>query len=441
MTPLPAVMNSVEKLGYRVTVGDVAAYAGLEINLVQQELLALASAAGGHLQVAETGDILYLFPRNFRGILRNKYWQLRLQKWWQKIWRVLFYLIRISFGIILILSILLLLIAISVFVITISRSGSDENSDAGSNDSGRGGGLIFFPRFLIGPDFWWFFNWDYGYQSRQSRQTSRRSPENKMNFLEAVFSFLFGDGNPNANLEEHRWQEIGKVISSHRCAVVAEQIAPYLDNPEVSTSDNEDYLLPVLTRFNGYPEVSDQGEIIYYFPDLQVTANKQQVEPVAPYLQEKLWRFSAAGSGQIIGAIILGSLNFVLVLVLGYLLNNNSISELGSLLTFVASIYGILLAYAVSFLLIPLGRYFWLQGKNQAIQKRNQKRQNKAIILQNPSQELVDKINYAQQFATRKVIDEQDIIYSTEKDLLEQNVERADQIDEEWRRRLESESD
>jgi hypothetical protein len=91
MTPNPLITNSVEKLDYRVTVGDVAAETGLKLREAQKGLVALAADAGGHLQVSETGDITYLFPKNFRGILRNKYLRLRLQEWWDKIWGVLFY--------------------------------------------------------------------------------------------------------------------------------------------------------------------------------------------------------------------------------------------------------------------------------------------------------------------------------------------------------------
>jgi len=55
-------MQAVEQLGYRVTVGDVTR-AGLNVNLAQQGLLTLATDAGGHLQVAESGEIVYLFPK------------------------------------------------------------------------------------------------------------------------------------------------------------------------------------------------------------------------------------------------------------------------------------------------------------------------------------------------------------------------------------------
>ncbi len=103
MNPQESLLQSIEKLGYRVTVGDVAAKSGLEINAAQQGLLALAAEAGGHLQVADTGEIIYLFPENFRSILLNKYWQLQLKAFGSKIWQVVFYVIRISFGIVLII--------------------------------------------------------------------------------------------------------------------------------------------------------------------------------------------------------------------------------------------------------------------------------------------------------------------------------------------------
>jgi hypothetical protein len=431
MTSLNPVINSVEQLDYRVTVGDVAAKAGLEINLAQQQLLALAAATGGHLQVANTGEIVYLFPRNLRGILRNKDWRLRWQQRWQKVWRVLFYLIRIAFGIALILSILLMFVAIAVIVIGLSAS-SDRDDNSSSNNNSGGGGLVFLPRFWFSPNPFRLFYWNYGYANPREKPTT----ENKMSFLESIFSFLFGDGNPNSRLEEERWQMIGSVIRNQQGAVVAEQIAPYLDN--LTNLEDEDYIIPVLARFNGYPQVSDQGEIIYYFPDLQVTAKESQQQSILPYLKEKTWKFSQATSGQTMGAIALGSANFILALVLGYLLQNNISPELGDFIVFIASIYGLLWGYAISFLTIPLGRYFWVQGKNKKIQRRNKTRENIAQFLSQASDSLKNKMLYARRFATEKVLGDKDITYTTEQDLLEQNVQRADEIDQEWIRRLES---
>ena len=132
----PQIMRSVEQLDYAVTIGDVATQAGLELNVAQQGLLALASEAGGHLQVTDSGDILYQFPKNFRTILRNRFWRLRLQELWQKIWGTLFYLIRISFGIILVISIIVMFLAIVAILIAVNSKDGDSNSGS-DRDGGR----------------------------------------------------------------------------------------------------------------------------------------------------------------------------------------------------------------------------------------------------------------------------------------------------------------
>ena len=432
MTPNPKIMKSVEKLDYRVTVGDVAAQAGLELNFAQQGLLALASEAGGHLQVADSGDVVYLFPKNFRSILRNKYWQLRWQQTWSRIWKVLFYIIRISFGIILIASILLMLVAVVAIIVAINSS--NDEREGGRGRSYGGGGFFFVPRFWIGDLYWWF---DPGYNQRRRQRRRQTSGDYQMNFLEAVFSFLFGDGDPNPNLEEERYSAIGSMIRQHQGAVTGEQIAPYVDEMD----EAEDYMLPVLSRFNGYPEVSPQGEIIYYFPELQVMASQRQSQKNSPfgYLKENLWRFSQANGGQITMAAGLGAVNIILALVLGSLLRDGTIAaQLGGVVAFAASIYWLLLGYGVLYLLIPLVRYFWIQGRNPKIISRNQDREQRAIALKQPSQSLRQKIAYASQFARQKVIGEGDITYTTEDDLLDQNLKDRERIDGEWQQRLES---
>lgn len=445
MAPNPSIMQAVEQLGYRVTVGDVATQAGLNINLAQGGLLALASDAGGHLQVSESGEIAYLFPKNFRAVLRNKFLRLRLKEWWEKIWGVLFYLIRISFGIVLLLSIVLIFVAIAMILLAASAS-RDSNDSEGGSDSHGGGGMVFMPNFWFGPDLFWFFNPYYDDRS-QHRRVASRPEKRQMNFLESVFSFLFGDGNPNADLEERRWQEIATVIRNHRGAVTAEQIAPYLDEiGEGYTKEYEDYMLPVLTRFNGQPEVSPDGEIVYHFPELQTTAVvKKQLagssQPVPAYLRERPWRFSEASSGQIMLSAGLGAVNIVGALVLGSLLKGGVAAQLGGLVALVQSIYWILLGYGIAFLTIPLMRYFWTQLRNSQVEVRNQKRQDRAIFLNQANPALQKKIAYAQKFAAQTIIGREDLAYTTETNLIEQEIEQSDKIDAEWQQRLNQSDD
>jgi hypothetical protein len=436
MVPDPKIMQAVERLGYRVTVGDVASQAGLDIKLAERGVLALASEAGGHLQVAESGEIAYLFPKNFRGVLRDKYRQLQWQEWWSKVWKVLFYIIRVSFGIFLIASIVLIMVAIMAILLAMNSSRDDNNDRQGGS-----GGMIFMPNFWFGPDLFYIFSPNY-YDDRHSyqrRQPNARGAKSELNFFESVFSFLFGDGNPNSGLEERRWRSIAAIIRNQGGAIAAEQIAPYLDDlGRGSSQEYEDYMLPVLTRFNGRPEVSPTGQIVYHFPELQVTATQSQQSSIAAYLKELPWKFSEAGSGQLMLAAGLGAVNLIGALVLGSLLTDPRVAiQLGGVVAFANAIYPLLLAYGVAFLGVPLIRYFWLKGRNAKLEGRNQQRQQRAELLNQPTQELQQKLVYARQFAAQTIVSQDNLAYTTETDLTEQELAQSDKIDAEWRRRLE----
>jgi hypothetical protein len=363
----PKVITAIEQLNFRVTVGDVAVQSGLDVQVAQQELMALAASAGGHLQVTETGEVAYLFSRNFRSILQAKFLKLRLLAWGQRIWQVLFYLVRISFGVLLVASIFIIVIAILLIVVALAFKDNDGPDE--------------LPIGWIFTDWYYFFTPD---PYSRSQRTWSSPTKNSMNFLEAVFSFLFGDGNPNKNLEQRRWQAIGRTLRYHQGAVIPEQVVPFLDGLEKGQSI-DDAMLPVLLQFNGQPEVSPEGEIVYHFPELQTSVKSDVTTPPASFLKESLWQFSHASSTQILWSIGLGSLNLIGALALGKLLGSSS---LVGFLGFVQGIYGILLAYGLGFLAIPIGRYFWIQWQNQRIVARNQSRQSLAKQLSKKTQKL-----------------------------------------------------
>ena len=427
-----AVMRAVETLDYRVTIGDVAAQSGLEIRVAEQGLLALAADAQAHMQISEAGEIAYEFPRNFRAILRRKFRKLRWQESWAKIWQVLFYLIRISFGAVLLLSILLIFIAIAILLISMQAANQDER------DNGRGGGgMIFLPRVWFGPSWWWWLDFDYGrrrYGSRNSSHNRRGSyssrsggADNQLNFFEAIFSFLFGDGDPNADLEERRWNAIATVIRNNRGAVSAEQLAPYLDNANLD-DDLEDYVLPALSRFNGRPKVSPQGDLVYHFPELQVTTRNHKPQSVPAFLKETTRRFTSASSDQVSIAIGLGTLLVVGSIYLAYAAAGWSTGFIG----LIYSLCDIFLAYGIAFLGIPLERYFRMQQQNKNIEARNIQRKNLV------GKTIQRKLDYAKQFALETIVGKDNLAYTTETDLVDQEIANRDKIDEEWRKRLES---
>jgi len=424
MAPRTAVMEAVEKLNYRVTIGDVAAQSGLDLNTAQREILALASETGGNIQVAESGEVAYKFAPDFRQILVSRSFWLQVKESLKGVWKWVFYAIRISFGILLIVSILIVVLGIIAATIALNsqKSGNDRD-DRRSDNRGGGGGFFFLggwgnpfgnPFIMFAPDY---------YEPKRLRQ---RDPD-EMNFLESVFSFLFGDGNPNADLDERRWREIASMIRSHNGVVIAEQIAPYLD--ETSRLEGDEYfVIPVLSKFNGFPEVSDAGTLAYKFPELQKVASERKSKTSGSYLQEKIWKFSQAPQGKIALSIGLGVFYLVSALYLSNLLGNPRLAETlqeGGFLGLVNSSMTFLLGYAVLFLSTPAVRYFVLQFLNRGIGDRNQKRFINAEKLQKPSTTLREKLDFARTFATKQeVIDQNNLAYTTEEDLADQEYKK-----------------
>ncbi len=414
------VIDAVEQLGLRVTLGDIASSTGLALEEAKQELLKLAQKAGGHLQVSRQGDIAYVFPTDFRDILKRREQQDRLAALGRRVWGGFLYGLRISFGILLVVSILLITLALIALQMASSR---EEDNRSRS----RGGGFFFyFPDLWVGNPFWDPYPYTYGGYPSGARSRGEKA---EMNFLEAVYSFLFGDGDPNANLEEERYALIGQVIRANGGVIAAEQVLPYLDvEPGSPALEYEDYMLPILLKFDGQPEVSEDGDIVYRFPELQVAASERRSKKIPEVLQEKPWVFSRATPGQLTLAAGLGVLNFLLASIL-YGAREEVAAAAGSnaFLAFIYPLIGFLFLYGTLFLAVPAVRWLTLQFRNQGVERRNRIRRFWQERLKRPSEALLRKLDFARRFRRQEVVRESDTIYSTDRDLIEQRDYRLDE--------------
>ncbi|MCF2969935.1 hypothetical protein L1047_01830 [Synechococcus sp. Nb3U1] len=431
------VMDAVEQLGLRVTLGDIASSTGLALHDAKQELLNLAQKAEGHLQVSDQGEIAYVFPRGFRSILSRKEQQDRAAALRRKLWGGFLYGLRVSFGIMLVVSIVLIILALIALQMAASRGEGNNNR----NRSRGGLGFYYFPNLWIGNPFWRPYPY-YGYRgySGQARPSQQPQEKSELNFLEAVYSFLFGDGDPNADLEEKRYALIGQVIRANGGVIAAEQVLPYLDvEPGSAALEYEDYMLPILVKFDGQPEVSDEGDIVYRFPELQVVAADRQSNQIPGVLSEQRWVFSRATSGQLTLAGGLGVLNFFLAAIL-YGARGEVAAAAGSntFLAFIYPLIGFLFLYGTLFLAVPTIRWFTLQVRNQQVERRNRIRQLWQEKWKNPTEALQRKLDFARHFSRQEVVRESDTIYSTDRDLIEQRDYRLDQP--EFRQLLESQA-
>ena len=392
-------LKAIEKAQYRATVGDVSSISGASVFETQKALNALAADTGATLEVSSAGDLTYVFPRSTRGILSSKSFKMKIEPIVSGAKSLASYVFRVAFGTSLVASVMIVYTAIFALM---SAKSSDDRSDR------RGGGFAG-PRFYISPfDLFWY--WDPYYYRRPRRR------DREMNFFEAVFSFVFGDGDPNLDFEKRRWELVGRLIQKNKGVVTAEQLAPFLDT---AGYEDESFVLPALTRFEGTPEVNTvTGSIIYRFPNMESTAGKTtarsrgESEALA---QEERWVFSLAEPSQKIQAGLLGVANLVGVVILAQMINDPQIMyrtrEYVELARAFSGLLPGLLSYGVLFFVVPLLRYFRNQGKNREIDARNNSRLLAARRIASPEPRLAAKLAAASSAASQRVVG--DAVYTS----------------------------
>ncbi|KAJ9512766.1 hypothetical protein QJQ45_019060 [Haematococcus lacustris] len=312
-----SVENAVEQLGFRVTPGDVAARAGVKLAQAEEALKALAYDTAAALEVSSAGDVVYAFPSGFRNTLRSRSLLLSAAPLLAQARKAIAYLTRVLFGTALVSSIAIVWLAVVAILTGTSRDRDDR----------RGGGMRGGPGYYNeyygpyggggGPSARLYFNLtdlliyldpNYGQVAQQRLERGAQ-----LTFVEAIFSFVFGDGDPNAKFDEQRWTALATLIQQRGGVVTAEEMAPFLDPPAVDPQalasgsaaySDESFVLPALIRFGGEPFVDEgSGALLYRFPALQTTSVTREYLGAAPAtstapVEETPWELTAASPGQ-----------------------------------------------------------------------------------------------------------------------------------------------
>jgi hypothetical protein len=174
----------------RLTLSDAMLATGQSTNTVRRDMIALATACGAKLEVTDGGEILYTYPKNIQSILSNRLMSYRLKKLLNLLLPILQSIYKASFGIILILSLTILMAVFSYGAASLSRSDRRKNRSEDRKKEHR--------RPTVG------IHIDVGYMIDLWRCMFRlvTYKQKHLGFLEAVFSILFGDGDPT-NVGKH----------------------------------------------------------------------------------------------------------------------------------------------------------------------------------------------------------------------------------------------
>lgn len=302
--PTSSVLSAIEKYnGAPIVASDLAATAGISLGSARKELTSLVTLTKGDIAVNTDGELIYTFPTNIQSVIASASAKYRsLQLWQERVYPTLLYATKLGFGVVLFASLIAIFSTIFFILSSSGGSSSDRDDDRRGRRGGFGGGGGGMPMGSMG-GFWGPSPFDFfyyrPYYSRyyvvgggRGRQQQQRNPD-ELGFLESVFSYVFGDGNPNGDVESRRLSLAASMIREYGGAVTAEQLAPFCNDapmPLPSTASastnnvgssklgeerayvDESFVLPIVTQLDGEPRVTDEGDIVYVFPELMTSA-------------------------------------------------------------------------------------------------------------------------------------------------------------------------
>ncbi len=463
----PRILKAIAALGYRLTAADVAGHTGLGVDAVSDRLNHLAWRSGGHLEVGEAGAIVYCFPPSVERDYRTRNLLERLGGRFDKVFQAGRQAVRASFGVLLIGSLLFTPIFVAVqlvgrlplFCLYLAVYGSlpflfgnDEEASLSACEWERLGRSIkrhkgvlsarqiaaythfhiffhsrgklyrllthfggYLDKGTEGEDIYVFPHW-------KSIATSSREIASKAlcagGILSNCFSFLFGTADPNCDLGERRWQLIAEKIKDGGGVITCDELAPFsISHPG---SHLEDLALPPLLRFNGKALATEQGNIVYSFPSLQVTAKEHEDRLQTPsYLEERTWELCDIPKASQRLILVIALLNLLSSSTLWYFWRHPDGS--GGLFDLLAD--GLLL-YSALFLAVPAARWIFIQYANAVIDERNKLRTKYARRLEKPAPKLAVKLAESRSYALpEEHVLSAEIVYSTDRELVEQDID------------------
>jgi len=252
------------------TVADICADTVLPLSTVRELLPKAADEYSGRLQVTQSGEILYHFPEGFKSRYRG------IGVWLKKAAQKSAVFIKMGLSFLFKVWIMVMLIGYFVLFIALALASVFISVAAKSSDRDRRGGFFGFGFFDLLIRLWFYSELTrprYGNTS-VTRKNKQYRPLHK-----AIFSFVFGEDDPNRDWQERQNRAIIAYIQANRGVI---SLAEYMAFTGESSIDAEQTLLAFCSRYAGSPEVTEEGTIVYRFDELLLRADKANTGELIP---------------------------------------------------------------------------------------------------------------------------------------------------------------
>jgi len=375
------VVGSLKRRKNGATVADVCASTALPLSTVRELLPKAADEFKGHLKVTQSGEILYHFPDGFKSRYRG------LGVWLSKALQKSASLLGKSLSFLFKVWIAVMLVGYFVIFLALALGSMFISSASKSSGKGKNVGVGMFDLFIR----LWFYSSltrpSYG-NNRVTRNAKKGRPMHK-----AVFSFIFGEEDPNKDWQERQDRAIIEYVQANRGVITLPEYMAFTGEGSI---DAEQSLLAFCSKYAGSPEVTEEGTIVYKFDELLLRADRVNLSELSVPVK-RLKRFSdnakkMNGWFTAINAVnlLFGSYFLYQSFSAGQLLTEIQYQAASSLYSYThyflqmvtADPVGIIrtilgftpLIFSLFFWLIPAVRYFLEKDENNQIKLENFKR-------------------------------------------------------------------
>ena len=259
------ILSTFKKNKKGLTTADVAAGTGLPLNQLKTLLPLAADEYSARLEVTESGEILYSFPHGLKSRYRG--FRPALAKFLSAFRRF-----GIQAAVLLFKAwIMVMLIGYFVLFITIAVA-SVFISMAGKNNRRGGGSYVSFGLFDLMIRLW-FYSELMGTSRRTMQFDRNRRNKPRRPLHQAIFSFVFGDADPNKDHKTLERTEFIAYIRERRGVVSFPEVMALTGRtPEKA----ETLMRELCAEFGGNPEVTDEGTIVYRFDEILAVGKNQK---------------------------------------------------------------------------------------------------------------------------------------------------------------------
>jgi hypothetical protein len=293
--------------------------------------------------------------------------------------------------------VLFILIVLAAVLFVVVASASNKQRDRRNSN---GSGNAYFLSSIINIIFrFWFYKslMDTGYPASYRRREKRDDDERPL--YKKVFSFVFGDGDPNGNWAEKEAMGVIDYLRKKNGVISLPEFV-ILTGLDIPRAERE--ILSYCVKYAGMPEATEDGTVVYRFDSLLLAAEKNAASARNKVPLKSPWKFSANKDKTntafaLINLVNLGFGAYFLYFFLNPAALNASFSYLFRFAYSLLDALGVspFLPVAVGLGLVPVlfSLFFWtvpalrktiIKKKNAAIDLENRRKQGFAAIWDSP---------------------------------------------------------